>query len=384
MSRNYVNILWMLLRLRQACNDPKLPTMRMMSTRVNDAEDTNVSKEAIEAIMQIPEETRRKLLNKCDEMANLCPICRDVPEEAVVAICGHIFCKQCAFEHITNSDVSDGESYLCEQCQTHLTSCDIHSPTALRKSLTMGGNEEANVSSVAGIRKRPVTSTKVAAVLAKLREIHPYKVIAECDDRNSKRLKSTSQKKHSGSSDAALAKALPPLAPPPPNPNHTFMNASTQEKVIIFSQWTAMLDLLEDPLRSEGYVFRRLDGTMSVSVRQQALKDFSERSEVKVMLMSLKAASLGLNMVCANHVFLLDLWWCPTTEDQAIDRCHRIGQRRPVNVTRFIIEDSVEERILKIQERKRELVASAFEWNEKTQVAVDLSLSELVSLFANR
>lgn len=72
-------------------------------------------------------------------------------------------------------------------------------------------------------------------------------------------------------------------------------------------------------------------------------------SQVKVMIMSLKAGNLGLNMVAASHVILLDLWWNPTTEDQAIDRAHRIGQTRPVTVTRITITNTVEDRILALQ-----------------------------------
>lgn len=71
--------------------------------------------------------------------------------------------------------------------------------------------------------------------------------------------------------------------------------------------------------------------------------------QVTVMIMSLKAASLGLNMVAACHVLLLDLWWNPTTEDQAIDRAHRIGQTRPVTVVRLTVKDTVEDRILALQ-----------------------------------
>lgn len=71
--------------------------------------------------------------------------------------------------------------------------------------------------------------------------------------------------------------------------------------------------------------------------------------QITVMLMSLKAGNLGLNMVAACHVILLDLWWNPTTEDQAIDRAHRIGQTRPVTVTRITIKDTVEDRILALQ-----------------------------------
>ena len=242
-------------------------------------------------------------------------------------------------------------------------------------ALVVAGLAAAESKSTA--RKRPETSTKIAAVLAKLREIYPYKL--DCGESDSKRARRGATSR--GSSDAALAKALPPLAPPPPNPNHA-MSTGSREKVIIFSQWTAMLDLLEGPLEAEGYRFRRLDGTMSVASRQQALQDFAEGSDISVMLMSLKAASLGLNMMCASHVLLLDLWWCPTTEDQAIDRCHRIGQKREVKVTRFIIKGSIEDKILVIQKRKRELVKSAYEWNEDSaQMAVDLSMNELMNIF---
>lgn len=75
----------------------------------------------------------------------------------------------------------------------------------------------------------------------------------------------------------------------------------------------------------------------------------SNALQVTVMLMSLKAGNLGLNMVAACHVILLDLWWNPTTEDQAIDRAHRIGQTRPVTVSRMTVKDTVEDRILALQ-----------------------------------
>ena len=71
--------------------------------------------------------------------------------------------------------------------------------------------------------------------------------------------------------------------------------------------------------------------------------------QVNVIIMSLKAASLGLNMVAACHVLLLDVWWNPTTEDQAIDRAHRIGQTRPVRVSRFTVKNTIEDRILELQ-----------------------------------
>ncbi|ESQ48275.1 hypothetical protein EUTSA_v10021937mg, partial [Eutrema salsugineum] len=102
----------------------------------------------------------------------------------------------------------------------------------------------------------------------------------------------------------------------------------------------------------------------SESKLRSCIKDYEDHDgknafRVQVMLMSLKAGNLGLNMVAACHVILLDLWWNPTTEDQAIDRAHRIGQTRTVTVTRIAVNNTVEDRILALQERKREMVASA-------------------------
>uniref|UniRef100_A0A061QS03 Atp-dependent helicase-like n=2 Tax=Tetraselmis sp. GSL018 TaxID=582737 RepID=A0A061QS03_9CHLO len=154
---------------------------------------------------------------------------------------------------------------------------------------------------------------------------------------------------------ASRAKPTAPRPRPACNPND-----EPPDKVLVFSQWTSMLDLLEAPLRDAGINFRRLDGTMSVAQREAAVEDFKADPQVMVMIMSLKAAALGLNLVAANHVVLLDLWWNPTTEQQAIDRAHRIGQSREVHVTRITVEGTVEDRILALQEEKSRMVAAAF------------------------
>ncbi|VFQ89533.1 unnamed protein product [Cuscuta campestris] len=153
------------------------------------------------------------------------------------------------------------------------------------------------------------------------------------------------------------------------------------EKALVFSQWTRMLDLLEDRLKRLSIQYRRLDGTMSIVARDKAVKDFNTIPEVSVMIMSLKAASLGLNLVVACHVILLDPWWNPATEDQAIDRAHRIGQRRPVTVLRLTVEDTVEDRILAIQKKKRELVASAFGEDNDGSQQTRLTEEDLKYLF---
>jgi superfamily II DNA or RNA helicase len=132
---------------------------------------------------------------------------------------------------------------------------------------------------------------------------------------------------------------------------------SEGHKALVFSQWTSLLDLVEPHLRALGLTFTRLDG--STSDRGAVVKSFQEDERVSVMLLSLKAGGTGLNLTAADHVFLLDPWWNPAAEDQAADRAHRIGQERPVFVHRLVAENTVEERILALQEKKRALSAVA-------------------------
>ena len=108
-----------------------------------------------------------------------------------------------------------------------------------------------------------------------------------------------------------------------------------------------MLDLIGAALRREPALsgFVRLDGAMSAEQRQAALHKFREDPKVKVLLLSLRAGGVGLNLTAAQHVFLMDPWWNPAVEEQAIDRVHRIGQLHPVKVTRFVVRGTVEERI---------------------------------------
>lgn len=129
--------------------------------------------------------------------------------------------------------------------------------------------------------------------------------------------------------------------------------AADGHKALVFSQWTSLLDLIEPHLESAGVRFTRLDG--STKDRGAVVDTFQDPSGPPVLLASLKAGGTGLNLTAADHVFLLDPWWNPAAEDQAADRAHRIGQDRPVIVYRMVAKDTVEERILALQEKKRAL-----------------------------
>ncbi|MBI5512810.1 MAG: DEAD/DEAH box helicase [Deltaproteobacteria bacterium] len=128
-------------------------------------------------------------------------------------------------------------------------------------------------------------------------------------------------------------------------------------RALVFSQWTSLLDKVEPHLTASGVAFARLDG--STRDREGVVKTFQSEEGAPVLLVSLKAGGTGLTLTAADHVFLLDPWWNPAVEDQAADRAHRIGQERPVTIYRLVAADTVEERIIALQARKRALAAAA-------------------------
>ncbi len=128
---------------------------------------------------------------------------------------------------------------------------------------------------------------------------------------------------------------------------------SEGHKALVFSQWTSFLDRIEPHLHAAGIKFTRLDG--STRDRAAVVNGFQDEAGPPVLLVSLKAGGTGLNLTAADHVFLLDPWWNPAVEEQAADRAHRFGQERPVMVYRMVTKDTVEERILALQDRKRRI-----------------------------
>ncbi|KAL8961834.1 MAG: hypothetical protein Q9193_001665 [Seirophora villosa] len=127
-------------------------------------------------------------------------------------------------------------------------------------------------------------------------------------------------------------------------------------KSIVFSQFTSMLQLVEWRLRRAGFNTVMLDGSMSPAQRQRSIEYFMNNTHVEVFLVSLKAGGVALNLTEASRVFIVDPWWNPAAEWQSADRCHRIGQRRPCVITRLCIEDSVESRMVMLQEKKANMI----------------------------
>ncbi|HYQ04357.1 MAG TPA: SNF2-related protein [Polyangiaceae bacterium] len=154
-------------------------------------------------------------------------------------------------------------------------------------------------------------------------------------------------------------------------------------KALVFSQFTSLLAILRERLQEEGIAFEYLDG--KTKDREACVSRFQNDPELPVFLVSLKAGGVGLNLTAADYVFILDPWWNPAVEAQAIDRAHRIGQTRPVIAYRLLARNTVEERVLQLQDQKRQLVAAVM--GDEGAFAGKLTRSDLESLLdleANR
>ncbi|MEG2005448.1 MAG: C-terminal helicase domain-containing protein, partial [Bilophila sp.] len=147
-------------------------------------------------------------------------------------------------------------------------------------------------------------------------------------------------------------------------------------KALIFSQFTGYLAYVRQALDRAGLPYQYLDGSTPERERQRSVKAF-QSGEGDLFLISLKAGGQGLNLTAADYVIHLDPWWNPAVEDQASDRAHRMGQKRPVTVYRLVVRDSIEERILKLHRSKRSLAA---DFLEGADVSAALSAQELLEL----
>ena len=302
-----------------------------------------------------------------------CPVCFDKPGTAghdgvaVVTPCGHLFCEECLFETLkypssssssssststtSSSSASSASSISTSATTNHQIDCPICRVSVdhdmiFRLVGDQGGMTQTYRALLPGERVRGKTENSPK------QDIHATaaKVAPRSSDLRSGRIAL-----HSAKLDAMVVQLRRGFHQPTQDeeksePQHV--------KAVVFSQWTQMLNLVGYVLDREQISYIRLDGSMSQQTRQRQLKQFRTRSDIKVMVMSLKAGSLGLNLTCASLVIMLDPWWNPAVEDQAINRCHRIGQTRKVQVLRMIVEQTCEQRMLALQKMKSSLATS--------------------------
>ncbi|KAJ5664747.1 DNA repair protein RAD16 [Penicillium macrosclerotiorum] len=228
----------------------------------------------------------------------VCRVCDEPAEDAIRSRCRHEFCRKCAKDYIQSFE--DETTVDCPQCHIPL-SIDLEQPTIEQSEESVKKNSIINRI----LMEDWTSSTKIETLLYELYQ------------QRSK--------------------------------THT-------PKSIIFSQFTSMLQLVEWRLRHAGFNTVMLDGTMTPAQRQKSIEHFMNNADVEVFLVSLKAGGVALNLTEASRVFIIDPWWNPAAEWQSADRSHRIGQQRPCVITRLTIEDSVESRIVQLQEKKANLI----------------------------
>jgi SWI/SNF-related matrix-associated actin-dependent regulator of chromatin subfamily A3 len=276
-----------------------------------------------EAVVDLTEENKQALQNMLQlsiESQEDCPICLDTLNDPVITRCAHIFCNAC-IERVIETQ------HKCPMCRVELES--LQSTT-----------------------------------------VKPAKEVAAAVPLTQEQIKDKeSLEKEASSKVEALLTILRASATDPTN------------KTIIFSQWTSFLDLLQPHLQGAGFKYTRIDGSLPVAERDAALKALDNDPSITIMLASLSVCSVGLNLVAANQVVMADSWWAPAIEDQAVDRVHRLGQKRKTKVFRLVVEGSIEDRVIGIQNDKRKLMSLAFaEKDGKKRRTVGAGLADLERL----
>lgn len=174
-----------------------------------------------------------------------------------------------------------------------------------------------------------------------------------------------------------------------PFPNHSvklhelsreLVENTGDHKVLVFSQFLGMLALIREKLQKQHIPFEYFDGSTSSPDREKAIRNFQDNERCRVFLISLKAGGVGLNLTAADYVYIVDPWWNPAVEQQAIDRTHRIGQTKNIFAYRMICKNTVEEKILELQERKRSLVKEII--SDESGFIKKLSREDVLYLFS--
>lgn len=334
--KSYTTIFAQILRLRQSCCHPVLTRNKAIVTDEEDAAAASDIANGLADDMDLQELIERFTCTETDQDANKfgahvlqqiqseakneCPICAEEPMIApAVTGCWHSACKNCLLSYIAHQS-SQQELPRCFNCREPINRRDIFE--IIRHSNDLDDDlYDASPLDKPALSERRITlrrigsqgSAKIAALVAHLQRV---------------------QHEEPGT------------------------------KSVVFSQFTSFLDLIGPALTRENIPFLRFDGAMTQKARAAVLLAFAQagspdsKREKKgakgcVLLLSLRAGGVGLNLTMASRVYMMDPWWSFAVEAQAIDRVHRMGQEGPVKVVRFIVRGSIEGRMLKVQDRKK-------------------------------
>lgn len=157
-------------------------------------------------------------------------------------------------------------------------------------------------------------------------------------------------------------------------------NKTGKHKILVFSQFVGMLSIIKTELSRLNIDFEYLDGKSSSKQREQSVNNFQNNNDLRVFLISLKAGGTGLNLTAADYVYIVDPWWNPAVENQAIDRCYRIGQDKKVFAYRMICTNTIEEKIVRLQDKKKKLAGEIIHTDENMMKKLDVDdIKELFS-----
>lgn len=389
LGRNYSHVLVLLLRLRQACCHPLL-----MQEFRNSPLATAPGLDKIANAKLLSAAVVQRIKSNDDEEDGTCPVCMDSVENATIYIpCGHHVCSEC-WIRISDSAGANGAINLdddgailikCQNCRgpvdpAKLTDTNafnqVHNSDSVPGSADGtgdGANDDEDPEATASSEDDESDSfseDSETGVKKKKRSLAQLRTDSLRNKTERKKYRRRLEKTWFPS--AKITKTLEIL--------QANENRNQGEKTIIFSQFTSLLDLLEVPLNREGLNHTRFDGSMTLNERNAAVTTFTNDPSCRIMLVSLKAGNSGLNLVAASHVIMFDPFWNPYIEDQAVDRAHRIGQVKEVCVHRLLIENTVEDRIVTLQDQKRELISGALD-EGGTMNVTRLDSRELAYLF---
>lgn len=333
--KKYTQILTHILRLRQVCCHPDLVAS---SKELDESWDEELAefekpseKERFEsdAIMRHVMYSLYKRINVADSECSICTQAPIAIGEMAVTECGHTYCYHCLMEHFSFQN-QNGNEPLCPDCRNSISKYrlfKVRRKETSKKEVRFHTNEKVDDPS----------------------SMYEFQLYYYDPDKSSTKIE-------------ALINHLRALKEQSPG-----------EQVVVFSQFSTYLDLIENELKALGngdeeFVVYKFDGRLNLNEREKILQKFTAEKKpdgkITVLLLSLKAGGVGLNLTCANRAYMMDPWWSPSVEDQAIDRIHRIGQAQNVKVVRFIVKNSIENKMLKIQERKR-MMGEAVEVEEE-------------------
>ena len=351
LMKSYTTIFAQILRLRQSCCHPILTRKKDVVAEEEDAEAARDVANGLADDMDLAALLERFQAEEGEQDASKfgvhvlrqirgeaemeCPVCAEEPmiEQSVAAGCWHSACKKCLLEYIEHH-TSKGEVARCFSCRE---------PVNVRDVFEVVRHEDEDEEEEEGAGERLMGAMEI-----------------EEDEEEEDLYGSTQQPK-----EKEKEKATPRISLRRVNQLSSakitllltqlkhLKKAEPTTKSVVFSQFTSFLDLLAPALHSSNISFLRFDGSMSQKDRARVLQLFSARTKFTVLLLSLRAGGVGLNLTCAKRVWMMDPWWSFAVEAQAIDRVHRMGQTEEVRVKRFVVGGSIEEKMLRVQERKK-------------------------------